>query len=39
MTGIAIAQENAIQPHGLNQACQGIQGPRSIDQELDHLTK
>jgi hypothetical protein len=32
MTGIAIAQEHESQP-------QGIHGPRSIDQELDHLTK
>ena len=34
MTGIAIAQESAP-----NQARPGIHGPRSIDQELDHLTK
>ena len=39
MTGIAMAQENAPQPQGTNQARQGIHGPRSIDQELDHLTK
>jgi Spy/CpxP family protein refolding chaperone len=39
MTGIAMAQENAPQPHGPNQARQGIHGPRSIYQELDHLTK
>jgi len=39
MTGIAMAQENAPQPQGRNQAHQGIHGPRSIDQELDHLTK
>ena len=39
MTGIAMAQENAPQPQGPNQARQGIHGPRSIDQELDHLTK
>jgi Spy/CpxP family protein refolding chaperone len=31
MTGITMAQENAQQP--------AIHGPRSIDQELDHLTK
>jgi Spy/CpxP family protein refolding chaperone len=30
MTGIAMPQENARQ---------GIHGPRSMDQELDHLTK
>jgi periplasmic protein CpxP/Spy len=39
MTGIAMAQEHAPQPKGSNQARQGIHGPRSIDQELDHLTK
>jgi periplasmic protein CpxP/Spy len=39
MTGIAMTQENAPQPQGPNQARQGIHGPRSIDQELDHLTK
>ena len=39
MTGIAMAQEHAPQPPGPNQARQGIHGPRSIDQELDHLTK
>src|ERR1700733_11031742 len=39
MTGIAIAQENSPQSHGPNQARQGIHGPRSLDQELDHLTK
>jgi Spy/CpxP family protein refolding chaperone len=38
-TGIAMAQENAPQPRGPNQARPGIHGPRSIDQELDHLTK
>ena len=39
MTGIAMPQENAPQPQGPNQARPGIHGPRSIDQELDHLTK
>jgi protein CpxP len=39
MSGSAMAQENAQQPQGPNQARQGIHGPRSIDQELDHLTK
>ena len=39
MTGIAITQEHAPQPQGPNQTRQGIHGPRSIDQELDHLTK
>jgi Spy/CpxP family protein refolding chaperone len=38
-TGLAIAQENTPQPQGPNQARPGIHGPRSIDQELDHLTK
>ncbi|MCU1236376.1 MAG: hypothetical protein JWP63_4343 [Candidatus Solibacter sp.] len=39
MTSIAIAQGNAPQPKGSNQPGEGIHGPRSIDQELDHLTK
>jgi periplasmic protein CpxP/Spy len=39
MTGIAMAQENAPQPQGSNQAPRGIHTPQSIDQELDHLTK
>ncbi len=39
ITDIALAQENAPQPQGPNQARPGIHGPRSIDQELDHLTK
>ena len=39
MTGIAMAQENEPRPQGPNQSRQGIHGPRSIDQELDHLTK
>jgi Spy/CpxP family protein refolding chaperone len=39
MTGIATAQEHPPQPPGPNQARPGIHGPRSIDQELDHLTK
>ena len=39
MTGIAMAQEKAPQPQGPNQSRPGIHGPRSIDQELDHLTK
>ena len=36
ITGIGISQEHAPQPPGPEQA---IHGPRSIDQELDHLTK
>jgi protein CpxP len=39
MTGIAMAQESAPQTQRPNQARQGIHGPRSIDQELDHLAK
>src|SRR6267154_1846813 len=39
MAGIAMAQENAQQPQGGNQARPAIHGSRSIDQELDHLTK
>ena len=39
MAGITMTQENAPQSQGPNQARQGIHGPRSIDQELDHLTK
>jgi len=39
MTGIAMAQENAPPPPGPNQARPSIHGPRSIDQELDHLTR
>lgn len=39
MTSIATAQENARRLQGPDQARQGIHGPRSIDQELDHLTK
>jgi protein CpxP len=37
ITTVAIAQNNAPRPQGPSQAHQG--GPRSIDQELDHLTK
>jgi periplasmic protein CpxP/Spy len=39
MTGIAMAQEHAPQSQGPNQSPLAIHGPRSIDQELDHLTK
>jgi Spy/CpxP family protein refolding chaperone len=39
MTGIAMAQENAPPPRGPNQSRPAIHGPRSMDQELDHLTK
>ena len=39
ITGIAMAQDNAPRGQGPSQALQGIHGPRSIDQELDHLTK
>jgi len=37
-TGIGTAQENTAQSQGANKA-PGIHGPRSIDEELDHLTK
>jgi Spy/CpxP family protein refolding chaperone len=39
MTGFAMAQENAPHAQQPDPAGQGIHGPRSIDQELDHLTK
>jgi Spy/CpxP family protein refolding chaperone len=39
MTGIAMAPGQASQPQGPNQARPAIHCPRSIDQELDHLTK
>jgi len=39
MTAIATAQENTPKLQVPNQARPGIHGPRSIDQELDHLTK
>jgi Spy/CpxP family protein refolding chaperone len=39
LTGFAMAQEKAPQPQGPNQARQRIHGLRSIDQELDYLTK
>jgi Spy/CpxP family protein refolding chaperone len=36
--GSALSQENASPPQ-TDHPSQGIHGPRSIDQELDHLTK
>jgi Spy/CpxP family protein refolding chaperone len=39
ITGAATAQNTAPRPQGSSQSRQGIHGPRSIDQELDHLTK
>jgi Spy/CpxP family protein refolding chaperone len=39
MTGIAMAQGNTPQAQEPTQAHPAIHGPRSIDQELDHLTK
>jgi Spy/CpxP family protein refolding chaperone len=39
IAGLVIGQENAPQLKGPNQAFPGIHGPRSMDQELDHLTK
>jgi Spy/CpxP family protein refolding chaperone len=38
MTGLAMTQENAPQQQGQDQARPWMHGPRSIDQELDHLT-
>jgi Spy/CpxP family protein refolding chaperone len=38
MTDIAVAQENTAQQQGANQVPR-THGPRSIDEELDHLTK
>ena len=39
MTGIAMAQGNTPPAQEPTQARPAIHGPRSIDQELDHLTK
>ncbi len=39
MTCMAMAQENGLQSKEQDQARPAIHGPRSIDQELDHLTK
>jgi hypothetical protein len=39
ITGGAVAQDNTRRPQEPNQTLQGIHGPRSVDQELDHLTK
>ena len=39
ITSIAMAQQQVSQQERPNQACPAIHGPRSIDQELDHLTK
>ncbi len=36
LTGVATAQDEGLTPQATGQA---IHGPRSIDQELDHLTK
>jgi Spy/CpxP family protein refolding chaperone len=38
MAEIAMAQENTAQAQGPHHPSQGIHGPRSMDQELDHLT-
>jgi hypothetical protein len=38
-SGIAIGQETAPPSQGPRQALQRVHGPRSIDQELDHLTR
>jgi Spy/CpxP family protein refolding chaperone len=39
MTAIAMAQENPPQSQTSNQSRPDIHGPRSIDQQLDRLTK
>lgn len=39
IAGIAMAQDGPARPPGPGQPPLGIHGPRSIDQELDHLTK
>jgi Spy/CpxP family protein refolding chaperone len=39
ITGVAMAQDTAPQPQSAREELQKIHGPRSIDQELDHLTK
>lgn len=39
MTALVMAQEHAPQQQGPNQERPPIHGSRSIDQELDHLTK
>ena len=39
MTAIAMAQQNVAQPQDPNQTRPAIHGPRSMDEELDHLTK
>jgi periplasmic protein CpxP/Spy len=39
MTVIAMDQKNAPHSQGPNDARPAIHGPRSLDQELDHLTK
>ena len=39
MSGAAVAQDGAVQSPPARQELQAIHTPRSIDQELDHLTK
>jgi Spy/CpxP family protein refolding chaperone len=39
ITGVAMAQDNAQRPQGATQQLQKIHTPRSMDDELDHLTK
>jgi len=39
MSGAAVAQDSAVQSTSARQELQAIHTPRSIDQELDHLTK
>jgi protein CpxP len=39
MSGAAVAQDSAAQSPSAREELQAIHTPRSIDQELDHLTK
>jgi Spy/CpxP family protein refolding chaperone len=39
ITGVAMAQDNASRPQGATQELQKIHTARSMDEELDHLTK
>jgi periplasmic protein CpxP/Spy len=38
-SGAVLAQQDAGQTQGVNHSAPAVHGPRSIDQELDHLTK
>ena len=39
IASLALAQENTVQPPSARRQLQGIHTPRSIDEELAHLTK